>query len=458
VTSPFLRRLDLDALDADYPSGPDFLTRYVGMSTDELRALQEQRFARVLDTAWRTPFYRRVWGAAGIEAGDITGLDDLAALPIIDKSVIVADIDEHPPFGSLVVVDGSPTGPRVLQTTSGTTGRAQPVLWGPWGRETQNALLGRLYQWLGVGADDVVHSVYGHGLVNGGHYAREAVTRWTEAVMLSAGTGNETSSVRQVQAMAQFGATALIGFADYFRRLAEVAADEGLVPGVDLPVRMIVGQLPAGSREALEQAWPGAKAYDWYGVADTGIVSAEGPARDGHHVWSDAFVLELLDPEGGEPVDDGQLGDMVVTSLAKHDLAPLVRFNTHDLTSALPGRGAADLPFLRTTGMQGRSDQMVKLRGINVYPTAIAAHLTNVDGALGEYVCRLERRSDGAEHLVVVVEHASPSEAASAAIAEQLSTQLGVRVGAQTVALGETAELTGLLVRQKPTRLIDARS
>jgi phenylacetate-CoA ligase len=107
--------------------------------------------------------------------------------------------------------------------------------------------------------------------------------------------------------------------------------------------------------------------------------------------------------------------------------------------------------------MQGRSDQMVKLRGINVYPTAIAAHLAAVDGTLGEYVCRLERRSDGAEHLVVVVEHVAPSTGVAAAITDVLSTQLGVKVGVEVVAAGETAELTGLTVRQKPTRLIDVR-
>jgi phenylacetate-CoA ligase len=457
VTSPFLSRLDLGRLEAEYPSGPGFLTRYVGMSTDELRALQEERFARVLRCAWATPFYQRLWGEQGIEPGDVRGLDDLAALPVFDKSRVMADVAEHPPFGTLGVRDDQPPGPRVLQTTSGTTGRAQPVLWGPWGRETQNALLGRVYQWLGIGPSDVVHSVYGHGLVNGGHYAREAVTRWTEAVMLSAGTGIETSSERQVQAMHQFGATVLIGFADYFRRLASVARDNGIEPGVDLPVRLIIGQLPAGSREALEREWPGARAFDWYGVADTGIVTAEGPARDGHHVWSDAFVLELLDPDDGLAVPEGQAGDMVVTALAKDDLAPLIRFNTHDLSQLLPGRGEADLPFLRTAGMLGRSDQMVKLRGINVYPTAIAAMIAELDGVTGEYVCRLERRADGADHLVVVVEHASPSPSVAEQVAALVSSRVGVKVGAEAVAPGATADLTGLTMRQKPTRLVDVR-
>lgn len=454
---PYVAASDPERMAREFPMGDDFLSRYVGMGSDELRALQEARFADVVRTAWATPFYQRLWPAHGVEAGTPLTLDDLPQLPVFDKSHVMADVAAHPPLGSLAGRTDQPAGPRVLQTTSGTTGSPQPVLWGPWGREVQNAVLGRVYRWLSVGSDDVVHSVYGHGLVNGGHYAREAVTRYTDAVMLSAGTGIETSSERQVQVMAQFGATVLIGFADYFRRLAEVARERGLEPGRDIPVRLIVGQLPAGSREALEELWPGVRAFDWYGVADTGIVSAEGPARDGHHVMGDATVLELLDPDTAATVAEGALGDMVVTSLGKSDLAPLIRFNTHDLTSALAGRGAADLPFMRTTGMQGRSDQMVKLRGINVYPTAIGALLSSVDGFTGEYYCRLERRSGGAEHLVVVVETTSSDPGAAERIARHLATALGVKVGAETTFPGGTAEATGLIARQKPTRLIDAR-
>jgi len=460
TTFPYAALSDPARMAIEYPVGDDFLSRYVGMSADELRSIQEQRFAEVMRTAWTTPFYQRLWGEHGLEPGDALGLEALDRLPVFDKSRVMADVAEHPPFGSLAIRTDRPAGPRILQTTSGTTGSPQPVLWGPWGREVQNALLGRVYQWVGVDSNDVLHSVYGHGLVNGGHYAREAVTRYTDALLLSAGTGIETSSERQVQVMAQFGATVLIGFADYFRRLADVAEAAGLAPGRDIPVRLIVGQLPAGSRSDLEARWPGAVAFDWYGVADTGIVSAEGPARDGHHVMSDATVLELLDPDTGLEAQPEALGDMVVTSLGKSDLAPLIRFNTHDLTSALTGRGVADLPFQRTSGMQGRSDQMVKLRGINVYPTAIGALLANapgVEGATGEYVCRLERRNDGAEHLVVLVEVASPTPDAAAAIAAHLSTALGVKVGAETVGPGATAEATGLTVRQKPSRLLDVR-
>jgi phenylacetate-CoA ligase len=449
-----------DRVAADYPLGPAFLERFAGMPGERLRDLQERRFRDVVAAAWATPFYRRLWVAHGVARGDVRGLADLAHLPIVDKAAIVADVAEHPPFGSLARRDDGGPAAQVLQTTSGTTGDPQPVLWGAWGREVQNALLGRVYRWVGVDAGDVVHSVYGHGPVNGGHYVREALARWTDALVLTAGTGLETRSDRQVALMVRFRVTVLAGFADYLRRLADLARDAGLVPGEDIPVRLIVGHLPAGDRGALEAAWGGARALDWYGVADTGVVSAEGPDRDGHHLFEDANVVEVLDPDTHRPVPDGADGVMVVTSLGKSDVAPLVRFDTHDVTRVLPGRGTSDLPFRRTAGLVGRSDQMVKLRGINVYPTAVAALLTALPGATGEYVCRLERRADGADHLVVIAESTEAGAAPGPLderLAESLSAALGIRVGAEVVPPGATAGATGVAERQKPLRLVDVR-
>lgn len=445
--------VDWQALDQWFPTGAAFLSAYRGLSTDALRSLQEQRLSIVLDTAAVTPFYQRLWAEAGIDRRDLRGIDDLSHLPIIDKSMILADIEDHPPFGSLARRIDRPRGPAVLQTTSGTTGNPQPVLWGAWGRETQNALLGRTYRWLGVGADDVVHSVYGHGLVNGGHYVREAIVRYTDALLLSAGTGIETRSERQVAVMRQFGATVLVGFADYLRKLADVARDSG--DAEHLRIRLIIGHLLEGGREPLERAWGGARAYNWYGVADTGIVASEGPARDGLYVWEDANILQILD-ESGQQVQDGETGNMVITSLCKTDVAPLVRFNTHDLTRILPDLGADGLAFRRIAGLLGRSDNMVKLKGINVYPSAIGGMLIEVPGFTGEYVCRLQ--SEGhSERLTVVVEVSDPGSVTPDSVRDVLVGRLGVGVEVEVVPAGETASVTGLHERQKPQRLVDYR-
>jgi len=456
---PYLGPSEHARVLTEYPVGDAFLARYTGMARGVLEDLQEQHFAEVLTAAWDTPFYRELWSAHGVRRGDVRGLGDLGLLPILDKNAVMADISAHPPFGSLAKRDSGPAA-QVLQTTSGTTGSPQPVLWGAWGREVQNALLGRTYQWLGVGCGDVAHSIYGHGAVNGGHYIRDALVRYTDALLLSAGTGNETSSQRQVALMSQFGVTVLVGFADYLRRLAWVASEAGLEPGRDIPVRLIVGHLPRGSRDKLEADWPGARAYDWYGVADTGVLAAEGPERNGQWLWEDANVVELIDPETHVPVSDGEPGNLVITSLGKSDVAPLIRFDTHDLSAVVTSRTALDLPFRRVAGLLGRSDQMVKLRGINVYPTALAALVKDIEGGTGEYYCRLEQRADGAEHLVVVVESAQALDSSGAladGLAGALTTSLGVKVGVELVGTGQTADVTGLLTRQKPLRLVDAR-
>ena len=451
MSSPYFDSFDYQRLSDEYPTGANFISKYSGMSRQQLEDLQQQRFQAVLECAWDTPFYRSLWLESGVSKADVKDLSDISKLPIIDKSMILADIEAHPPFGSLPTRLEKTVHQRVLQTTSGTTGNPQPVLWGPWGREVQNALLGRTYTWLGVNSSDVMHSVYGHGLVNGGHYIREAATRYTEALMLTAGTGIETRSERQVAVMSQFGVTVLVGFADYLLKLSQVAADQNLKAGKDIPIRMIIGHVLDGGREALEAAWGGAKVYNWYGVADTGIVATEGPERDGMHVWEDANYLEIINSE--DPAS--AMGDMVVTSLGKSDLAPLIRFNTHDLTS-LHTTGTSDFPFQKIVGLLGRSDNMVKLKGINVYPTAIGGMLQEVAGFTGEYICRVENLG-GVEKFTVVVELATASDNSQESVKQLLAQKLGVTVEVELVAQGATAELTGLNTRQKPARLLDLR-
>ncbi len=450
----FFEALDTARLLREYPAGPAFPGVYRAMSRDELRSLQEQRFLRVMRRGWATAFYRRLWGREGIEPGDIRGLDDLHRLPVYDKADLMDSVEARPPLGDMTGTESYARGevpPMILHTTSGTTGSPQPVIFGPWGREVANILVARMYTWQGLEADDVVHSVYGHGMVNGGHYIREAVTHFTPALFLSAGTGSETPSRRQVRLMHRFGATVLVGFVDYLRRLAEVAAEEGFEPGVDLPVRMIIGHLGTGGRREVEQAWAGAPAYDWYGVADTGSVAGEGPERDGMHVWEDAHFLEVLDPGTGEPASKG---DMVVTCLYKEDLAPVIRFNTHDVTEWLEGSGASGLVFRRIRGFMGRSDSMVKVRGVNIYPDSVAGWIAAQPGCNGSYYFRVTGGPSGREDLTLVVEWEGGS---AERLADGLRLLLGVAVRVDPQPPGATAAVTGVDRRQKPLRLVDER-
>lgn len=449
----YFESFDAGAMLADYPVGDAFTARYTGMSRDELRAIQNRQFQRLMKRGWEIAFYQRLWGQEGIEPGDIQSLDDIAKLPVYDKSDLMASVAEHPPFGDFGGHEDTRT-PVIFHTTSGTTGRPQPLLFGPKGREVTNLLVGRMYRWQGLEEGDVVQSVYGHGMINGGHYIREAVTHFTHAIFLSAGTGVETRSVQQVRLMRDFGVSVLVGFVDYLRKLAATAATEGVL--ADLDIRMICGHLGTEDRASVESAWGNAKAFDWYGVGDTGSIAGEGPERDGLYVWEDAQYLELLDVDTGAPVAPGETGDMVVTCLFKDDVAPCIRFNTHDITEELTGTNATGMAFKRISGFKGRSDNMVKLRGINVFPHAIGALIEKRSDLTGEYVCHLTRDpASGRDDMQVVLESKGGTD--EAALAALLRQGLGVEVAVALCEPGGTAADTQIDVRQKPIRLIDKR-
>ena len=452
---------DVPAIRRDYPIGDAFLRRFAGMSRDELRAVQARRLRGVLAFAWKVPFYRRLWGAAGIEPGDVRGLDDLAKLPTYSKSDLMESLEAHPPLGDFHGLDAHPPERRpqiVIQTTSGTTGKPQPLLFGPKSREIQNALLARVYMLQGMRRDDVVHSVYGFGMVNGGHYIRETVIHWIGAQLLSAGTGAETRSAQQVALMRDFGVTVLTGFGDFVRRLADIARENGIEPGRDIRLRMITGHLGPEGRAPMSEAWGGCAVYDWYGVGDTGIIAGEGADQSGMYIQEDAQLLELVHPDTGQPVAPGEPGDMVCTCLFKDDVFPIIRFNTHDVTEEITGEAPLGIPFRRILGFRGRSDNMVKLRGINVFPTAIGAVLTaERSDFMGEFLCEVTREGTREELTVRTETRANPTDDLRRAYETLLRARLGAEVRVAFERPGALAPLTEVETRQKPIRLIDRR-
>jgi phenylacetate-CoA ligase len=452
--------MDYPRMIAEYGRPEDFLPTFSKLSRDELRSIQERRFRSALEFAWKVPFYQRHWGAAGIAKGDIRGLDDIVKLPTYSKSDLMKSVEAYPPIGDFHGLDTyapDKRPPLIFQTTSGTTGRPQPLLFGPRSREIQNLLLARFYALQGITRADVVHSVYGHGMVNGGHYVRETILHWIGAQMLTGGTGVETRSVNQINLMKDLGATVIIGFGDYIKHLSQVARDMGLEPGRDIPIRIIAGHLGAESHETMSAAWGGAKVYDWYGVGDTGAIAGEGPDVAGMYVQEDAQYLEILDINTGQPVADGGSGDMVCTCLYKDDVFPIIRFNTHDVSAFHTTESPLGLKLRRLVGFLGRSDNMVKLRGINIYPTGIGAILTeNHPELLSEYICKVER-IEGRDEMVVHVETRGALDGDVAPYEALLRARLGVEIGVRLEAPGALASLTQIESRQKPIRLIDNR-
>jgi phenylacetate-CoA ligase len=462
----YYETFDPRALLAEVPLGDAFVARVARLSRDELRAQQEARFGRLMARAWQIPFYQRLWGEQGIEPGDIRSLADLPRLPTFGKHEIMDSVARRPPLGDFHGAEVPVTGadgeaafwPMVLHTTSGTTGRPQPLVFSPRSREIQSLLLARIYRMQGLQAGEVVHSVYGHGMINGGHYVREALLHYTSALLITPGTGVETPSVKQVELMRDFGVNVVVGFADYIKRLADVAREQGLVPGRDIPVRRICGHLGRESRETLSAAWGGAEMFDWYGVGDTGAVAGEGPDHDGLYLMEDMQFVEVADVDSGQPVADGQPGDIVVTCLYKDDIYPIVRFNTHDVTQVLTTPSALGWNLKRIAGFLGRSDNMVKVRGINIFPQALAPILEQQPGFAGEFLCTAVRDASGRDELIVSVEtHGARDDEAAAPYRALLKRALGVEVQVVLEPPQALAPLTGIETRQKPIRLIDKR-
>ncbi len=459
----YYEAFDYNQMLKDYPIGNALGQKFNGMSRKELKALQNERFMQVVARAWEVPFYQRIWGNAGVTSDQIKSIDDIEKLPIISKSDIMDSVAQYPPIGDFHGLDGIPDAerpPLVFHTTSGTTGTPQPLLFGPKSRELQSLLVGRSYRFMGLKPASTIQSCYGHGMINGGHYIREAVTKYTNSMFLSAGTGVETRSVQQVNLMKTFGVNVLVGFVDYIKRLADVAKEEGFEPGKDIKIDMIIGHLGMESRESISRMWGGAELFDWYGVGDTGTIAAEGPDHSGMHVWEDAQYLEILDTDTNKPVTPGTVGNMVVTCLYKDDVYPILRFNTHDITQEILGDNPSGMPFKRIKGFMGRSDNMVKLRGINIYPQGVGPMLDECPEFLGEFVCKAVRNEKGRDDMIVMLEVNCPEsdyERLQSECKSLLKRKIGIEVQVELCREGELTPLTQVDVRQKPIRLLDER-
>ena len=457
--SEYFRQANPYQVVTDYPIGNEVWSKFGEMNGEQIRNLQETRFLQLVKKAWSNPFYLRRWSSVGLEPGDIVSLDDITKIPTFSKSDLMESVEKFPPFGDFIGKASWADGQRVvMHTTSGTTGNPQPLFYGPRDREIQNALLARAYLLQGLNHDDIVHSVYGFGMVNGGHYIREAVLHYTNALLLPAGTGLETRSEQQIDLMRRYGATVIVGFSDYITKLADVAKKVGLDPVTDLKIRMISGHLAEDGGAAMAEAWGGVECFDWYGVGDTGIIAAEGPDHDGLYIWEDAHLVEILDSETGKVVGDGEKGNICNTVLFKDTVYPVIRFDTKDVSTVLPGPGGLSLPFRRLAGFQGRSDNMIKLKGINIYPTGIAAILKDVQELNGEYFCQVEKQA-GLDVMKVVCEtqENNYSEELIDHIQMILKQRLGVALKVELTGPGLTAEKTQINARQKPIRLIDLR-
>jgi phenylacetate-CoA ligase len=452
--------LDFDALWREFPPAPDYFDTTYRMSADALRALQNERFLRQVARAWQVPFYRRHWGAHGMEPGDIRSLDDLTKIPPFSVHDLREGLNPNPPWMDYIGIDPEHDDPMplILQTSGGTTGLPRPMIFTPRDREVMNIITGRRLYMQGVRPFDLVQVALSMGLTNGGVLAREGIWKYTGAVPVMTGSGAQTPTRRQIELLQAWKAKFLIGFPAYLRHMGLVARDELRIDPASLGIKGLIVHLGTDDRGALESLW-GADVFDTYGCNECGTMAAECRHKSGMHVFEDAFVLEVNNPETLAPMRPGEKGVVFITTLFKH-AAPMIRYNMNDVTALADGTCACGSAHPRITKIFGRSDNMVKLRGVNVFPEAIGAIVAEENRTTGEYVCIVDSVGGGREDMTVQVETIDSEidrNDLQACLVRRLKETLGVSIAVEVVGRGELDHLTGLSQTSKIKRLIDRR-
>lgn len=457
----YSRSLDFEALLAEFPTGREYMDEVHRMPREKLRALQEARFLAQMKRAWAVPFYQRHWGSAGMEPGDIRSLADLPKVPPYDVNHLRESIERAPPWGDYIGIDPhtSPAMPLVFQTSGGTTGLPRPMIYTPRDREVMAINSARRLWMCGVRPYDIAQVTYSLGLSNAGLLTREGLWKYTGAIPVMTGSGASMPTRRQVEVMKAWKVNVLLGFPAYLRHLADVARNELGINVADLGLKALLTHLGMDNRKALEQTW-NAPVFDSYGTNESGSIAADCGHRTGMHLFEDCFVVEVNDPETLQPKNEGERGTLFVTSLFKH-AAPVIRFNSNDVSSLMPGTCACGGTHRRLSRIFGRSDNMVKLRGVNLFPEAVGSVVAEQAWSNGEYVCIVDHAgTERREEMTVLVEDTSAAAdrmALQAGLDARFKEVLGVKLVARVVGPGETDEYTGLSKTSKIRRLIDRR-
>jgi phenylacetate-CoA ligase len=458
----YYRSLDFEALWRDYVPAPDYFESTYRCSRDELHALQARRFLQQVKRAWEVPFYQRHWAKAGIQRDDIRSLNDLKHLPAFSVHDMRDSILRNPPWGDLIGIDPESDDPLPLlfQTSGGTTGLPRAMMYAPQDREVMNINTGRRMYMQGVRPFDLVQVALATGLPNAGFLMRESLWKYTGAVPIISGTGSQTPTRRQIELMKGWGVHFFAALGPYLRHAAIVARDEMKFDVRELKLKGLLSWLGTDDRKPIEELW-GTNVFDNYGTNELGTVCCDCSFKTGMHIFEDSFITEIGDQEPAQADStEGKKGALIVTALFKH-AAPMIRFNTNDVLSFVPGDCSCGSTHRRLSKVFGRADNMVKVRGVNVFPEAVGACVGEFRESNGEYVCVVDSHSpSGQVEMTVMVETADVSVAKSdfaSALSTRLRDALGVTFKIEIVDPGELGRLTGISEVMKVRRLVDRR-
>ena len=352
-----------------------------------LEALQLQRLHATIRRCMTNPFYQKKFAQLGITPDDIRTLDDIRRLPMTTKE----DLRENYPFGLACVPLRECTR---LHSSSGTTGNPTVVLHTERDLEEWAQAVARCLWMVGSRPDDVFQNSAGYGMFTAGlgfQYGAERLGMLT----VPAAAGNTT---RQIKFIRDFGTTVLHAIPSYASRIYEVMRNEGVDPRKDTRLRILcIGAEPHSEeqRQRIEEQL-GVKAYNSYGISEMmgPGVAFECPEQNGLHIWEDYFIVEILDPVTLEPVPEGELGELVLTTINREAM-PLLRYRTRDLTRLLPGTCPCGRTHRRIARLQGRSDDMIILKGVNIFPIQIEKILLRFKQVSTDYLITLETTPSG---------------------------------------------------------------
>ena len=333
------------------------------LSRSRLEKLQMERLQQTLARCMRIPFYKQRFAACGLRPEDIRTLDDVRKLPFTTKQ----DLRDNYPFGLSAV----PLEEVVrLHSSSGTTGTPTVILHTQHDLDEWANAVARCLYMVGLRKGDIFQNSSGYGMFTGGlgfQYGAERLGMLT----VPAAAGN---TKRQIKFITDFGTTALHAIPSYAGRLYEVMEEMGIDPCRDTRLRtLIIGAEPHSDeqRRRIEQML-GVKAYNSFGMSEMcgPGVAFECPEQNGLHIWEDYYIVEIVDPQTLEPVPDGEVGELVLTTINREAM-PLLRYRTRDLTRILPGECPCGRHHKRLDRMKGRSDDMMILKGVNIFPIQI---------------------------------------------------------------------------------------
>lgn len=350
-----------------------------------MTALQSERLIKLVDYVYNNvEFYRKKMDAQGVKPSDIKGIEDISKLPFTTKD----DLRDNYPFGLFAVPQSEIVR---IHASSGTTGKATVVGYTRDDLEVWAECVARCFNMAGVDKDDIVQIAYGYGLFTGGlgaHCGAEKIG----AMVVPMSTGN---SKKLTTMMVDFGATAIACTPSYLLHISEVLRDEGLIDKIKLK-SAICGAEPWTEKMRVEiESKLGIKAYDIYGLSE---VMGPGVACDceqhaGLHVCEDHFYPEIIDPKTLQPVEDGVTGELVFTTLTKQGL-PLIRYRTKDLTELNREACECGRTSVRIARFKGRSDDMLIIRGVNVFPSQVEAALVEVEEVTPHYMLIVDRENN----------------------------------------------------------------